>query len=553
MATQVRAETLRQRSIADAISGKRWVEWIAAVLLIVNVLYAGVNLALFTANPQAYTALGCEVQYYLPDTLCFWTSPMPVPGTATSRAEFFLPIGSPEAASARNFAIVVLLAAALSAFGLVRRHGLAKWLLALTAASAVLGWQNWAQVPIDTAGLGQVLSIAFVLSMLALSVAGVYGLIRQRSWAHGLSVAAGVYGSLVGALWVIIPVALVQVILGIVLILLLLERQAGRTPPLSQRVISWTVIPILIIVAVLVLQTTLITPASGISAQTLNWRTIFRRTQEHLKIVLLASLAAIATAVPMGVLITRDYKLSSQLRRISTALPQAVLIGAGYAMPWAVAWWLQDPAQLGTTQDLVQALVGPIFWALLVGGGLHWLIYSQTKARPEWGTIESWRSLGPMVINIANVGQTVPSLAVLGLSMSFLGIGFAPAIFALWIRALLPILRNTVAGIMTVDQDVIEAARGMGMTRGQVLIRVELPLAMAVIFAGIRTSVVFNVGVGALAFYIGAGGLGHLIAIGIALSNNAILLAGGVLTALLAIIIDFITGHIEERLVPASS
>jgi osmoprotectant transport system permease protein len=139
---------------------------------------------------------------------------------------------------------------------------------------------------------------------------------------------------------------------------------------------------------------------------------------------------------------------------------------------------------------------------------------------------------------------------VLGLSMSFLGIGFVPAIFALWIRALLPILRNTVAGILSVDPDIIEAARGMGMTRQQVLLRVELPLAMAVIFAGIRTAVVFNIGVGALAFYIGAGGLGHLIAIGIALSAEDILLAGGILTALMAIAADFVMEHIEERLVP---
>lgn len=553
MATQAQAKPTQTAVGMGVFQGKRLIEWIAALLLIANVLYAGTNLALFTANPQVYSSLGCEIQYYLPSHHCFWISPMPFPGTPTSRADLFLPVDSPETAAARNFALVVLAGFVLSIIGFSRRKNWAKWLLVLSLGASLFGAGNWSQVPIDGSGLGQVIAVLYVISMIGISAAGAYGLIREKGWARPLLVAGGVYGSLVGAFWVTVPVVLIQVILGILLILMLLESQAGRVPPLSQRLISWTVIPILIIVVVMILHGTLIAPAEGISANTLNWRTIIRRTQEHLKVVLVASLAAIATAVPLGVLITRDYKFSPQVRRISTALPQAVLIGVGYAVPWAVAWWLQDPNELETTQDLIQALVGPVFWALLVGGGLHWLIYSQTKARPEWGAIESWRSLGPTVVNIANVGQTVPGLAVLGLSMSFLGIGFTPAIFALWIRALLPILRNTVAGIMTVDQDVIEAARGMGMTRSQVLFRIELPLAMAVIFAGIRTSVVFNVGVGALAFYIGAGGLGHLIAIGISLSNNAILLAGGVLTAILAVVVDFVTGHIEERLVPASA
>lgn len=553
MATQAQAEALQTEAAARPLGGKRLSELITAGLLILNVLYAGSNLLLFTANPGLYAGLGCEIQFYLPNHVCFWTSPMPVPGTATSRAELFLPVDSPDVAFARNFALIVLLGAVLGFYGLARRRGWGKWLLIITVAGAIFGAGNFAQAPVDWAGIGQIAAILFVISMIGLSAVGAYGLIRQRSWARPLLVAAGVFGSLVGAFWVVVPVPLMQVILGILLILLLLERQAGRVPPFNERLVSWTVIPVLIVAALIILHITLIAPAEGISAQTLNWRTIFRRTQEHLKVVLVASLAAIATAVPLGVLITRDYKFSQQVRRISTALPQALLIGAGYAIPWAVAWWLQDPNELATTEELLQALVGPVFWALLVGGGIHWLIYSQTRASPEWGAIESWRSMGPAVINVANVGQTVPGLAVLGLSMSFLGIGFTPAIFALWIRALLPILRNTVAGIMTVDQDVIEAARGMGMTRSQILLRIELPLAMAVIFAGIRTSVVFNVGVGALAFYIGAGGLGHLIAIGISLSNDAILLSGGVLTAILAVIIDFITGHIEERLVPASA
>ena len=379
-------------------------------------------------------------------------------------------------------------------------------------------------------------------------------MLTRQSWARNLLVATGAYGTLIGAFWVTVPLSFFQVVMGILLVILLLERQGGKAPPpLNQQILSWTVMPVVIIAVMAVIHLTLVAPSEGIAAATLNWRTIFQRTLEHLKVVLVASLLAIATAVPLGILITRDRKFSLRARRVFTAIPQAVLIGLGYAIPWMIAWWVQDPVGIETTTDLMESLVSPVFWALLVGGGIHWLIYSQTKARPEWGAIDSWRTLGPLVINAANVGQTVPSLAVLGLSMSFLGIGFTPAIFALWIRALLPILRNTVAGIMAVDPDVIEAARGMGMKPGQVLARVELPLAMAIIFAGIRTAVVFNVGVGALAFYIGAGGLGHLIAIGIALSIDKVLLTGGILTAVMAVVADFLMSQIEERLVPPST
>lgn len=554
MTTESQARDLTSDMIAKSADGREIVEWVAMALLSLNILFALANLVFFTMNPNAYAGLGCETTYYLPSSVCFWTKPLPVPGTITSRADLFLPVTTPEAVAGRNFALLMLGAVGLSIYGLATNRRWGGWLTALTVVVAVSSGSRWNAIPVDPEGVGQMAAVLFVLSMVVLSIVGLYGLLQEKEWVRGLLIAGGAYGTLIGAFWVVVPVVLIQVLLGVVLILLLLERQGGYRPaPLAQRLTSWLVIPLLIVIVLLILHQTFIAPATGFLVDTLNWKTIFQRTLEHIKVVLVASLAAIATAVPVGILITRDYKFSTRVRRISTAIPQAVLIGAGYAVPWIFAWWLQDPVEIESTGDLLNALTGPVFWALLVGGGIHWLIYSQTKARPEWGAIDSWRSLGPTAINIANVGQTVPGLAVLGLSMSFLGIGFTPAIFALWIRALLPILRNTVAGIISVDQDIIEAARGMGMSRSQVLFQVELPLAMAVIFAGIRTSVVFNVGVGALAFFIGAGGLGTLIAIGIALSNNPILMVGGVLTAVLAIAVDFVTGHMEERLVPPSA
>ncbi|MDX1939096.1 MAG: ABC transporter permease/substrate-binding protein [Saprospiraceae bacterium] len=148
---------------------------------------------------------------------------------------------------------------------------------------------------------------------------------------------------------------------------------------------------------------------------------------------------------------------------------------------------------------------------------------------------ERWSSL---VLGITGIFQTIPSIALLGFLIPILGIGVKPAIFALLLYALLPILRNTYTGIKGVDANVKEAAIGMGMTPWQVLTKVELPLAMPVIFAGIRTATVINVGVATLAAYIGAGGLGEFIFGGIALNNTNMILAGALFAALLAIIFD---------------
>lgn len=147
------------------------------------------------------------------------------------------------------------------------------------------------------------------------------------------------------------------------------------------------------------------------------------------------------------------------------------------------------------------------------------------------------RFSGPILI-FTGILQTIPSIALLGFMLPLLGIGIKPAIVALLLYALLPILRNTYTGIQDVDASVKEAAKGMGMTNWQILTKVELPLAMPVIFAGIRTATVINVGVAALAAYIGAGGLGEFIFGGIALNNTNMILAGAIPAALLAIIFD---------------
>ncbi|MDN3588791.1 ABC transporter permease/substrate-binding protein [Pedobacter aquatilis] len=156
------------------------------------------------------------------------------------------------------------------------------------------------------------------------------------------------------------------------------------------------------------------------------------------------------------------------------------------------------------------------------------------------------RKLSGTILGVAGVLQTVPSIALLGFMIPVLGIGAKPAIVALLIYALLPIIRNTYTGIIGIDKYVTEAAKALGMSKAQILFKVELPLAMPVILAGIRTATVINVGVATLASYIAAGGLGEFIFGGISLNNTNMILAGAIPAALLAIILDALLSIIQK-------
>ena len=153
-------------------------------------------------------------------------------------------------------------------------------------------------------------------------------------------------------------------------------------------------------------------------------------------------------------------------------------------------------------------------------------------------------------LQVLNIGATIPTLAILALSMSWLGIGTRPAVFALWAVTLLPIVHNTIAGLRGVEPHLLEAGRGMGMTPVQLLVQVELPNALYVILAGVRTALAINVGTVPLAFLIGGGGLGELIFTGIDLNEPAMMLAGALPTAGLAVIVDFSVSLIAFYLVP---
>lgn len=160
------------------------------------------------------------------------------------------------------------------------------------------------------------------------------------------------------------------------------------------------------------------------------------------------------------------------------------------------------------------------------------------------------RMFAPLVIGLGNVGQAAPAIGVIVLLTLVVGFGTRTAIFALILYSFLPVLRNTVVGLQQVDRSLIEAGRGMGMTARDVLTRVELRLALPVIAAGVRVALVLNVGVAALAVFIDAGGLGNTIVVGIKLQRDVVLLTGASLTAILALLIDWVAGVAEWSLRP---
>jgi len=167
--------------------------------------------------------------------------------------------------------------------------------------------------------------------------------------------------------------------------------------------------------------------------------------------------------------------------------------------------------------------------------------------------IAHWPRLNKPVLAGANIIQTVPSLALFGFLLPVPWLGDRAdrlAILALTLYALLPIIRNTYTGIRGVDPAVMEAGRGMGLTESQLLLQVELPLAVSVILSGVRTAVVISVGLATIAAAIGAGGLGEFIFRGLAMVDNRVILAGAVPAAILALLADVGVGWLERRLQP---
>lgn len=233
------------------------------------------------------------------------------------------------------------------------------------------------------------------------------------------------------------------------------------------------------------------------------------------------------------------------IRSIKGALKALVLVAIFLAGVWSQAsgvidefvWYLPD----------VQYLMVQHIWLTLMSGSLAIIVaipLGVLLSRPSMARVAE------SLMQVLNVGTTIPTLAVLALSMSFLGIGTVPAVFGLFVATLLPITRNTYAGLKGVNPALMEAAAGIGMSPMQRLFKVELPNALYVIFAGMRTALTINVGTVPLAFLIGAGGLGELIFTGIDLYDPVMMLSGAIPTALLAIVVDALIAVIAFLVVP---
>lgn len=232
--------------------------------------------------------------------------------------------------------------------------------------------------------------------------------------------------------------------------------------------------------------------------------------------------------------------------RQRSMLPYAVLGAIALAIVWALVasglWndilrYRKDIAYL-TKQHLV--LVATSGSAAIVTG----------VALGIWLSRPAMARYAEATIQVVNMATSIPTLGKLALMMTLLGIGPLPAIVGLWIATLLPIVRNTYAGIRAVPSHLIDAAQGMGMSPHAILRRVEIPNSLFVIFAGVRTAMAVNVGTAPIAFLIGGGGLGELIFTGIDLQEYGMMLAGAIPTALLAVAVDFLFGQAQHWLVP---
>ena len=161
-----------------------------------------------------------------------------------------------------------------------------------------------------------------------------------------------------------------------------------------------------------------------------------------------------------------------------------------------------------------------------------------------------FKRIAKVVIAISSMLQTIPALALLAIMIPFFGVGKVPAIIALFLYSLMPILRNTYVGLTDVNQDTIDSARGLGMTNMQLILKVDIPLAMPVIMAGIRLSAIYVIAWATLASYIGAGGLGDFIFNGLSLYQTDLIFGGTIPVIILALLTDYLLGKLERKLTP---
>ncbi|MFC2033755.1 ABC transporter permease [Chloroflexota bacterium] len=237
-------------------------------------------------------------------------------------------------------------------------------------------------------------------------------------------------------------------------------------------------------------------------------------------------------------------------RRISRWILLAIFIGAFVILIANMNWWENSlrflfPGESNVIHPRASLLV-------LVGEHLELVLISSSITilvgipLGVWVTRPSGKNFLPIITDITSFGQTFPPVAVLALAVPMFGFGLLPTVIALFLYGLLPVVRNTIAGLRAVTADIIDAAYGIGMSRFQALVRVEIPLATRVIMAGVRISVIINIGTAMIGAVIGAGGLGSPIIAGLVQDNIAYIIEGAVPAAILAVIADQLLAGIEE-------
>lgn len=238
--------------------------------------------------------------------------------------------------------------------------------------------------------------------------------------------------------------------------------------------------------------------------------------------------------------------LNSQVRRW---IVLAVLFGAFVVLIANIGWWetalrffFPGESQVIHPRASLLVLVGEHLRLVIISSSLTILVAVPLGI---WVTRPSGRNFLSIVTDLTSFGQTFPPIAVLALAVPMLGFGLLPTVVALFLYGLLPVVRNTIAGMGAVPGDILDAAHGMGMGRMQALFRVEIPLAARVIMAGVRISVIINIGTAMIGAVIGAGGLGSPIIAGLVQDNLAYIIEGAVPAAILAILTDQLLANVE--------
>jgi len=228
----------------------------------------------------------------------------------------------------------------------------------------------------------------------------------------------------------------------------------------------------------------------------------------------------------------------------------AVFIGAFFLIIANMSWWenalrllFPDESSVIHPRTSLLVLVGEHLEMVLISSSITILVGIPLGV---WVTRPSGKNFLPIITDVTSFGQTFPPVAVLALAVPMFGFGLLPTVIALFLYGLLPVVRNTIAGLRAVPVNILDAAYGIGMSRFQALIRVEIPLAARVIMAGVRISVIINIGTAMIGAIIGAGGLGSPIIAGLVQDNIAYIIEGAVPAAVLAVLADQLLAGIEE-------